>query len=80
MNPHACQPLKQSQGDADRGPYMGKADPDLGEHKLRVYLHKVTQGISAQHAASWTGVFMLHGINIPLRRLNQRLPHPGMVL
>lgn len=36
MNPHTSWPLKQSQGSADCGPYMGKADPDLGEHKLNI--------------------------------------------
>lgn len=71
MNPHTSWPLKQSRGSADCGPYMGKADPDLGEHKLSIYLHKVTQGISAQRATSQTGVFILHRINIPLRHLNR---------
>lgn len=75
-----CRLLKQSQGSADPGPYMGKADPGLGGHKLSIYLHKVTQGISARYVASRTGVFILHGINIPLRHLNPCLSHPGMML
>lgn len=79
-NPHVSRALKQSRGSADRGPYMGKADTDLGEHKLSIYLHNLSQGISAQRAASRTGVFILHRINMPLRLLNRCLPHPGMML
>lgn len=71
VNPHASQLLKQSRGSTDRGPYMGKSDPDLGEHKFSIYLHRVSQGISAQHDASRTGACVLRSINIPLRHLNR---------